>query len=420
MSEKVNFKPDIMFYEIQIGAHILMHRKPRFCGRLDVSFLQLFKSIFTNNLQSLLGWPVFSNRKVLFTYKGRTAVALACDALKLSAGSEVLMPSYNCGTEVDAVLSSGASVAMYNIDINGKLNVADIESRINNKTRAIYITHYFGWPQPGLEIKKLCEKYGISLIEDCALSLLSTYEDGTPIGSYGSVSIFSISKWFPLPDGGALVINNDEIEFPNLKNKTGMNSLFKTTLPLINAHVIRVTEKMGLYKYLLQLLCIKNSDIIKESSVEDMEGLSDIPSDYYFKSLTKYWNMSILSKKICGQSDYSYAVNRRRKNYYRLLNQICENNSEIKALYPELPDHVCPLYLPVFTENRAYYQAELFKLGIYAVPFWDGYHRFLNWSDYEDAVKLKKQILAIPVHQQLSDDHIDYIAQNLNSVLFNR
>jgi len=60
-------------------------------------------------------WPQLRDRRVLGTYRGRSAVALACRLLGIGPGHEVLVPAYNCGTELDAVLHSGARIVGYRV-----------------------------------------------------------------------------------------------------------------------------------------------------------------------------------------------------------------------------------------------------------------------------------------------------------------
>ncbi len=55
-------------------------------------------------------------------------------------------------------------------------------------------------------MKALAERHGLPLIEDCALSLLSSDGD-RPLGTTGDVGIFCLYKTLPVPNGGALVVN---------------------------------------------------------------------------------------------------------------------------------------------------------------------------------------------------------------------
>jgi len=53
------------------------------------------------------------------------------------------------------------------------------------------------------------------------------------------------------------------------------------------------------------------------------------------------------------------------------------------------------------------------ELSIAAVAWWAGYHRQLHWQDYPNACYLKDHLVALPVHQQLRQEHIQYISERV-------
>lgn len=72
---------------------------------------------------------------------------------------------------------------------------------INEKTRAIFVIHEFGFTHPEIKnFRKICDERKISLIEDCAY----TWEN-KDAGKYGDYLIYSLSKIFPTQFGGILV-----------------------------------------------------------------------------------------------------------------------------------------------------------------------------------------------------------------------
>ena len=106
------------------------------------------------------------------THRGRTAVALACGMLGLAAGHEVLFPSYHCGTELDALLHAGVTPVAYRVTRQCEIDLDDLISRKTDRTRAVYLIHYFGWEQPMERLRRWCDEQGLLLIEDCALALV--------------------------------------------------------------------------------------------------------------------------------------------------------------------------------------------------------------------------------------------------------
>ena len=75
----------------------------------------------------------------------------------------------------------------------------------------LYVIHYLGWPQPMRRLRAICRRRGMLLVEDCALSLLSE-PDGQPLGSFGDWSVFCLYKTLPVPNGALLVQNADALE----------------------------------------------------------------------------------------------------------------------------------------------------------------------------------------------------------------
>src|SRR5262249_61777194 len=65
----------------------------------------------------------------------------------------------------------------------------------------------YGLPDRVVELSAACGQFGIPLIED-AVHALETDIDGRPIGSFGAVSAFSLSKHFP-GRGGVLAFDRE-------------------------------------------------------------------------------------------------------------------------------------------------------------------------------------------------------------------
>ena len=69
------------------------------------------------------------------------------------------------------------------------------------------LIHYLGFPGPVQEVRALCQRRGLALIEDCAHALFSRLGDRS-LGTFGDLAIFSPWKSLPLPDGGLLRVND--------------------------------------------------------------------------------------------------------------------------------------------------------------------------------------------------------------------
>jgi dTDP-4-amino-4,6-dideoxygalactose transaminase len=120
-------------------------------------------------------------------------------------------------------------------------------------------------------------------------------------------------------------------------------------------------------------------------------------------AMTRY-----LLKRTCPES-----LVRQRKNNYSLLYEAVEKSELFKPLYRQLPDGVCPLYLPVLVENRQGVCLRLNEMGIAAGQWWAGFHRGFDWAEFSEAKYLKDHVLMIPVHPQLTRKNLDHISDCL-------
>jgi perosamine synthetase len=92
-------------------------------------------------------------------------------------------------------------------DLN--IDVDKLNKSITENTKGIVITHLFGYPCEIDKIKDLLKGKNIKLIEDCAQSF-GTYYNNTETGNFGDVGIFSCSLVkIPTTLGGGILITSD-------------------------------------------------------------------------------------------------------------------------------------------------------------------------------------------------------------------
>jgi perosamine synthetase len=148
----------------------------------------------------------FSRSNVEYFYNARSAIYTFAKVMNLS-NQEVLFPAYCCGVDLEALVAPNVDVKFYNVGSKMEVDVDDLKAKIGDKTKAIYLTHYLGFPGPVEGLLELCIQRGMYLFEDCALSLFSCLFE-RPLGSFGHGSVFSLYKSLPVPSGGVLVFNN--------------------------------------------------------------------------------------------------------------------------------------------------------------------------------------------------------------------
>lgn len=373
-----------------------------YCGDPSLSFKTLLKRDSNGGLPAL-----FAGRRVTYSFNTRVAIRQACDLLGLSHGDEVLAPAYNCGSELDPLHHAGLVVTLYRVDAQARIDLTSIEALITPRTKAVYLTHYFGFSQPQTAaLRALCDARGLFMIEDCALSLLS---GGSPAaGRAGDVSVFCFYKFFPTLAGGALVLNTDRIAGA---------AQFGQTLPLkmMGKHLLRAAMDMtlGAKRRAALMQRLKSGRVDAEVSGS---GRPDIPPHYYFDPRLRDARISAVTACQIRAFDVEAAITIRRENYRTYLLALAEM-PKVRPLFPDLTDESCPLSMPVLVENRDAIAAALTSRGIAATPWWAGYNRHFDFAAHADARYLKDHVLSLPSHQFMGKREIAHIVSELSELV---
>ena len=143
---------------------------------------------------------------------GTTALHLACLALGIGPGDEVILPAFTFVATAAAILYTGAEVVFADVSSPTDLNVApaSIEELITPRTRALMLMHYGGYPCDMKAITALAEKHGLAVIEDAAHAIGAEYE-GRACGHWSDVACFSFfsNKNLTTGEGGMVTTDDD-------------------------------------------------------------------------------------------------------------------------------------------------------------------------------------------------------------------
>jgi DegT/DnrJ/EryC1/StrS aminotransferase family protein len=148
-----------------------------------------------------------TGRGCVFTPSGRFAVHLAFQLL-LAPGDRILMSPLEDDTVFFGALAAGLRPVMAPISAHdGNMRTDVIDDATWSTISAVLTGNTYGLPDRVAELKAMCGRFGIPLIEDAAHAL-ETDVDGRPVGSFGTVSAFSFSKHFP-GRGGVLAFDGE-------------------------------------------------------------------------------------------------------------------------------------------------------------------------------------------------------------------
>ncbi len=142
------------------------------------------------------------------------ALHLAMLSLGLGDGDEVIVPSLTFVATVNAVRYVGATPVFADIVSESDLTIDpnDVEGKITDRTKAIVVMHYAGFPVDMTAIMDIARRYGLYVVEDAAHAPLS-YFNGKHLGTFGDIGAFSFfsNKNMTTAEGGMVVTDNEEI-----------------------------------------------------------------------------------------------------------------------------------------------------------------------------------------------------------------
>ena len=147
-----------------------------------------------------------------------SAIHLSLLMLGISSNDEVLTSTFSfCGSANPIAYCDATPVFIDSEKDTWNMCPIALEKAIQDriskgkKPKAIVVVHLYGMPAKMDEIATIAEKYEISIIEDAAEALGSTYK-GKACGTFGSFGILSFNgnKIITTSGGGALVCHTQE------------------------------------------------------------------------------------------------------------------------------------------------------------------------------------------------------------------
>ncbi len=306
---------------------------------------------------------------------GTDALILGVRALGLGQGDEVIIPANTYMSGALAASENGAKPVFADIDEEDfGINLKDLTNKVNNRTKAVIITHLNGQPDKIDEIKNILKKSGrkIYLVEDACQAHGAFYKDKR-VGSFGVFSAFSFYPGKNLGafgDAGAITTNDKNLakkykllrEYGQSKkyfhDVIGINSRLDT----IQAAVLRV----------------------KLSHLDNWNTKRKEIASQYDKFFEKHLVLIKIPKHFKDRESVYHLYVIRVQQRDKLLKHLTKNNIQTLIHYP------IPLHL-----QKAY--------------------RYLGYSegDLPIAERVSSEILSLPIYPQLSKEKHDYILEKI-------
>lgn len=332
----------------------------------------------------------FGDPGTRLTGSGRTAIWLGLKALGLTPGFRILVPAWHCGSEIDAILAAGGVPVLYGLGPALGADPQEIEGLLGrHQASAVYLIHYFGYPQPVAPIRAIAERHGARVIEDLALGLYSTHPDGMPLGQGGDMAVFSLVKTLPLPDGGALWLRDRPVQ----------------PLPALAGPPLRRTAAG-----LKSLVSNRKRKRIRDALAGQDEAARDAwDGAAGFSGPQEARAASLATRALIRLTDH-VALARARSRAYCKLHAALPDTERLRPLLAAAPVGACPAFFPLWVLDADRAAAAFVAAGIEPVRFWRRLHPGVALDGYPQILALKRQVIRLPTHRLVDDGVIARIA----------
>ncbi len=309
---------------------------------------------------------------------GTDALQIALMALDLKEGDEVITADFTFAATVEVIhLLKLKSVL---VDVNYDTFTIDtdaIKKAITPRTKAIIPVHLFGQCSNMEEILKIAKEHNLYVVEDNAQAIGADFifSDGTEkksgtMGTIGTTSFFPSKNLGCYGDGGAIFTNDDEL-----------------------AHRLRGIVNHGMYERYYHDEVGVNSRLdsiqaaILRKKLPNLDSYNEArrkAADYYDEAFAG--NENILTPKRAENSTHVFhqytlrITNGKRNELQQFLAE-----KEIPAM----------IYYPVaLRKQKAYYQES-------------------DPADFINTDKLLDQVISLPMHTELDEEQLKYIADSV-------
>jgi perosamine synthetase len=142
---------------------------------------------------------------------GTAGLHLLCVANQVAPGDEVITSPYSFVASANCAVYVGATPVF--ADIDGRtlnLDPAAAEAAVTERTRAVVAVDIYGYPCELDELRAVCERHGLVLVQDACQALGARYKQ-RPVGSHGPSAVFAFypNKQITTGEGGVVTTHSE-------------------------------------------------------------------------------------------------------------------------------------------------------------------------------------------------------------------
>lgn len=336
---------------------------------------------------------ITSAKHAVLIANGTAALHAICFASGIKEGDEVITTPITFAASANCVLYCGGRPVF--ADINQKtynIDPISVEKCITDKTKAVIAVDFTGQAVELDQLRDICNRHNLLLIEDAAHSLGTKY-DGRPVGSIADMTEFSFHpvKTCTAGEGGAITTNNDEF-YKKLV-------LFRTHGITRNANLMEGSSEGGWYYQQVDLGYNYRMTDIQAALLSSQLDKLDLFSKRRKDLVKKYDEAFVSMPEITIQKEIS------KSDTVRHLYIIQLNLELLKCGRKEIFDAL---------------QAEGVGVNVHYIPTY--YFPFYQKLGYQkglcpNAEKLYERIISIPLYYSLTDEQQNMVIEAIKKVI---
>lgn len=319
---------------------------------------------------------------------GTDALQIAMMGLGLKPGDEVITADFTFAATVEVIALLQLTPVLVDVDpVNFNIDIEAIKRAITPKTKAIVPVHLFGLTANMDEIMEIADENNLFVIEDNAQGIGADYtsKDGTKrktgtIGHIGSTSFFPSKNLGCYGDGGAIFTNDDDL-----------------------AHSIRGIVNHGMYERYHHDVVGVNSrlDSIQAAVLRAKLPHLDAYNDARKRAAQKYSEAfknckNLVTPTGCGKCSETNFEDCNCHVFHQYTLKVVDEDRDALVKHLNEKGIPCGVYYPIPLHLQKAYKDERYKE-----------------EDFTVTNQLVKEVISLPMHTELDEEQIDYIAKTV-------
>ena len=329
----------------------------------------------------------FGIKFVVTTNNIAAAHHLALSAMDTKRGDKVICSVNAFPSVAQAVRHFDAEPIFVDID-EEDFNISPdalekvLKEQNHKKLKCAFISHIAGQSAKIDEIKAICDKYGVLLLDDANRGIGLTC-NGKKVGSDSFLSCFQTNSRVqnPISTVGFFTTNDEEI--------------YKKARLLRNYAIVNGIDKFGSLSYIYDVV--------------------DIGLKYDINSINAAFSIAQLEK--------TDMLIKRRQEIAQIYDKEFAECHNI-ATPVKKREHIYTQYIIKINKNRDSFARELLERGIHTSLHYIPIHLLsyyknkysLKVNDFPNALKAYQQVLSLPIYHSLSDEEVQYICNTVKEI----